>query len=187
MWRWFDDCAAEQSRIKTCVGTSCPRGPPAGLLAWHGKSAPPKRRGRSVHVPELHHVVRLVPWSEAETARANEQLVVRGGDLSFEAETCRSRRRLVVRGGDLSCEAETCRRGFLLWGTSRRSSQLVGNKTSYQWWSWQGCLVLLVLNLGLHIVNGVRRLHLKRDCLAVKGGPNPGPRQLAYLLILIKF
>jgi hypothetical protein len=73
---------------------SCPRGPPAGAFAWCGESAPPPtRRGGGVHVPGSRHVVQLAPWSEAETARANEQLV--------------------VRGGDLSCEAETCRRGFL--------------------------------------------------------------------------
>jgi hypothetical protein len=43
---------------------------------------PPTRRGGSVHAPRSRHVVRLVPWTKAETARANEQLVVRGGDLS---------------------------------------------------------------------------------------------------------
>jgi hypothetical protein len=59
-------------------------------MAWR---TAPTRRGGGVHAPGSRHVVRLVPWSGAETARA--------------------RWRLVVRGGDLSCEAETCRRGFL--------------------------------------------------------------------------
>jgi hypothetical protein len=66
------------------------------LVHLHGvgnRPPPPTRRGGGVHVPGSRHVVQLAPWSEAETARANEQLV--------------------VRGGDLSCEAETCRRGFL--------------------------------------------------------------------------
>jgi hypothetical protein len=51
----------------------------------------------------LHHMVRFVPWSEAETTCANEQLIVRGGELSCEAETCRVRRRL-VEGGSSSGE-----------------------------------------------------------------------------------
>jgi hypothetical protein len=33
-------------------------------------------------MPWLHHVVRFVSWSETESARANELLVMRGGDLS---------------------------------------------------------------------------------------------------------
>jgi hypothetical protein len=36
---------------------------------------------------------------------------------------------------------------------------------------------LHAINLGPHIVNSVRRLHLKRDYLAVKRGPNLVPRQ----------
>jgi hypothetical protein len=40
------------------------------------------------------------------------------------------RRRPVVLTSSLSCEAETYQRGFLWWGTSRGSSQLVGNKMS---------------------------------------------------------
>jgi hypothetical protein len=47
-------------------------------------------RSESVYMPGSRHVVWLMPWSQAETARASEQLVVRGGDLSCEAETCRS-------------------------------------------------------------------------------------------------
>jgi hypothetical protein len=43
---------------------------------------PSTRRSESVHVPRSRHVVQLASWSEAETARANEQLVVQGGDLS---------------------------------------------------------------------------------------------------------
>jgi hypothetical protein len=56
----------------------------------------------------LLHVVRFMPWSEAETASANKQLVVQGGDLSFEAKTCCARWRLVGRGsssGELVGEA----------------------------------------------------------------------------------
>jgi hypothetical protein len=37
--------------------------------------------------------------------------------------------------------------------------------------------LFLVLNFGLYIVNSVRRLHLKSDYLAIKGGPILGPRQ----------
>jgi hypothetical protein len=37
-------------------------------------------------------------------------------------------------------------------------------------------LGLYAINLGLHNANGVRRLHLKRNHLTVKGGPNLGPR-----------
>jgi hypothetical protein len=38
-------------------------------------------------VSRSHHVVRFVSWSETESARANELLVVRGGDLSCEASS----------------------------------------------------------------------------------------------------
>jgi hypothetical protein len=38
--------------------------------------------------------------------------------------------------------------------------------------------LFLVLNLGLHIVNSVRRLHLESDFLAVNRGPNLGPRHV---------
>jgi hypothetical protein len=53
-----------------------PRVPPAGALAWHGELA------RRVHMLGARHVVRFVSWSETESARANELLVVRGGDWS---------------------------------------------------------------------------------------------------------
>jgi hypothetical protein len=53
------------------------------LVRLHGMgNRSPTHPGGSVHAPESRHVVWLVPWSEAETRRANEQLVVRGGDLS---------------------------------------------------------------------------------------------------------
>jgi hypothetical protein len=104
--------------------------------------------------------------------------LVRGGDLACEAETCRVRQRLVVRGGDLSCEAETCRGGSLLLGTGRRCCQLAGVMTSFHCGSWPGSSAFLVLdlgldivNLGLHIVNGVGLPCDQRDLSAVKGGP----------------
>jgi hypothetical protein len=57
------------------------------LVRLHGiKNRPPTRHGGRVHVTGSRHVVRFAPWSEAEIARANEQLVVRGRDLSCEAE-----------------------------------------------------------------------------------------------------
>jgi hypothetical protein len=60
------------------------------LVRLHGMgTSPSTRRGGGVHVPGSRHVVRFVPWSEAETARANEHFVVRGGDLSCEAKTYR--------------------------------------------------------------------------------------------------
>jgi hypothetical protein len=85
----------------------------------------------------------------------NEQLVVRG-------KTCHARRRL-VRGVPLvenwSEKLPTSRELDVLPVTVL--TRVLGPPR---------------LNLGLHIVNGVRRLHLKRDYLAVKGGPNLGPR-----------
>jgi hypothetical protein len=58
--------------------------------------------------------------------------------------------------------------------------------TSCQCRSWPGSSVFLVLNLGLdivnlglHVVNGVGLPCVKGDLFDVKGGPNPGPRQLA--------
>jgi hypothetical protein len=102
MSRRLDGCAAEQSRIKTLVRVRCPRVLPASALAWRGNRDPTRRSGR-IHVSGSRHVVRLASWSEAETARANEQLVVRGEDLLCETETCRARQRL-VGGGSISRE-----------------------------------------------------------------------------------
>jgi hypothetical protein len=79
------------------------------LVCLHGMGhPPPPRRGGGVCVPGSRHVVRFVPWSETEIARANEQLFMRGGDLSCEIETCCARRRLVGGGsssGELVGEA----------------------------------------------------------------------------------
>jgi hypothetical protein len=61
-------------------------------------TAPPTRHGGGVRALGSRHVVRPVPWSETETARANDQLVVRGRDSSCEAETRRARRRLATWG-----------------------------------------------------------------------------------------
>jgi hypothetical protein len=57
---------------------------------------PPTRRGGGVHAPGSCRVVRFAPWLEAETAHANEQLVVRGGDLSCGPETRHARQRLII-------------------------------------------------------------------------------------------
>jgi hypothetical protein len=66
------------------------------LVCLHGMgNRRPTRCSGRVHVMRLCHVVRDASWSETESARANELVVVRGGDLSCEAETCRARRRLV--------------------------------------------------------------------------------------------
>jgi hypothetical protein len=80
------------------------------LVHLHGMGnwLPTCRSGR-VHVPGSRHMVQLASWSETESARANELLVVRRGDWSCDAETYRARRRLVVRGGDWSCEASSSR------------------------------------------------------------------------------
>jgi hypothetical protein len=60
------------------------------LVRLHGVgNQDPTRRSRRIHVLGSRHVARLASWSEAETARANEQLVVQGRDLSCEAETSR--------------------------------------------------------------------------------------------------
>jgi hypothetical protein len=52
-------------------------------------------------------------------------------------------------------------------------------------WVLTGSSVFLVLNhgldiinLGLHIVDGVRLPCVEGDLFAVKGGPNPGPRHV---------
>jgi hypothetical protein len=68
--------------------------------------------------------------------------------------------------------------------TGRRCRQLAKDWTS-QCGSWPGSSLLLILNLclhvvdlGLHIVNGVgMSCCFKGGNFAVKGGPNPGPRQ----------
>jgi hypothetical protein len=59
------------------------------LVRLHGMgNGRPTHCSRRVHVLVQRHVAWTAPWSEMETARANEQVVVRGGDLSCEAETC---------------------------------------------------------------------------------------------------
>jgi hypothetical protein len=76
------------------------------LVRLHGMgNRRPMRHSGRVHVSGSCHMVQLASWSEMESARANELLVVRGGDWS---------------------------EGLPLVGTGRRSSQLVGNKTSCQ-------------------------------------------------------
>jgi hypothetical protein len=71
----------------------------------------PTCRGRGAHASRSRHVVWLAPESEAETARANEQLVVRGRDLSCEAKTCRARRRLIGGGSCRAYTPGTCKEG----------------------------------------------------------------------------
>jgi hypothetical protein len=86
-----------------------------------------------------------------------------------------------VRGGDFSCEAQT-----------GRGIPLVGNWSEMPPTGWK-CDVLLVwvltkvpslprleswpyiVNLGLHVVDGVGLPSVKGDLFAIKGGPNPGP------------
>jgi hypothetical protein len=70
-----------------------------------GNRRPTRRSGR-VHVSGSRHVVRFASWSEAESARVNKQLVVRGGDLSCEAENGRRGFPLV---GNLSEKLSTSR------------------------------------------------------------------------------
>jgi hypothetical protein len=79
------------------------------LVCLHGMgNRPPTRRGGGVCAPRPRHVVQFAPWLEAETAHVNEQLVVRGRDLSCEVETRHARQRLVGGGsssGELVGEA----------------------------------------------------------------------------------
>jgi hypothetical protein len=73
------------------------------LVYLHGVgNGPPTCRGDDVCVSGSYRVSWPTPQSETGTARANERLVVRGGDLSCKAETCRATQRLVVRGGNCS-------------------------------------------------------------------------------------
>jgi hypothetical protein len=73
---------------------------------------------------------------------------VRGGDLSCEAETCRARRRLVV--------------GILLVGTWSEMQPTSRRLDVLPMWvlTWSSVLLVLnlgldIVNLGLHVVNGV--------------------------------
>jgi hypothetical protein len=93
MGRRVEGHAAEQCRIEALVRASSPRVLPADVFAWSVELARKLvRRGGATFA-------QTVSWSEAETARANKQVV--GG----EAETCRARQSLVVRGRDFVREA----------------------------------------------------------------------------------
>jgi hypothetical protein len=104
-YRCDDDLMAAQLNkaiLRLLSGPTARAGCQLVRLHGMGNRFPMHRSGR-VLVPGSHHVVRSASWSEAESARVNEQLVARGGDLSCEAETCRHRRRL-VEGGSSSRE-----------------------------------------------------------------------------------
>jgi hypothetical protein len=82
------------------------------LVYLHGMgNRSPTRRGRGVHATGSRHVVWLAPKSEAEAARANVQLVVRGRELSCEVEI---RRRGVPLVGNWSEKLPTSREQFVL-------------------------------------------------------------------------
>jgi hypothetical protein len=87
--------------MKAPVRVSSSHRPLAGVFAWREELSP-TRRGEDVCVSGSRLVSWPTPQSETGTARANELLVVRGGNLSCEAETWRARRRLIVRGGNYS-------------------------------------------------------------------------------------
>jgi hypothetical protein len=74
-----------------------------------------------------------------------------------------------VRGGDLSERVPLVGNWSEMLPTSQKQNVLPVMVLA-------GVLSLLVLNLVLHVVNGVKRLCLVSD-LAVKGAPNPGSRQ----------
>jgi hypothetical protein len=66
------------------------------LVRLHGmRNRCPTHHSGRVHVPGSHHVVRFASWSR-------RRVLVRTSNLSREAETCRATQRLVVRGGDWS-------------------------------------------------------------------------------------
>jgi hypothetical protein len=74
------------------------------LVCLHGTgNRSSTRRGEGAHVSGSHRVSWPTPQLETGTARANERLVVGGGDLSCEAETFRARWR-PLRGGPSSRE-----------------------------------------------------------------------------------
>jgi hypothetical protein len=91
------------------------------------------------------------------------KLLVRMSNLSCEAETCcgetetcRVRRRLVVRGGDSSERVPLAANWSEKLPTSREPDVLPVLVLT-------GVLSPPRLESCLHVVNGVRRLHLKRD------------------------
>jgi hypothetical protein len=71
----------------------------------------PTRRSERVGALVQHHIAWTTPWSEAETAHANEKVVVRGGDLSCETEIGR---RSFLLAGNLSEKLPTGRKQDVL-------------------------------------------------------------------------
>jgi hypothetical protein len=89
-----------------------------------------------------------------------------------------ARRRLVVRGGDLS-------EGIPLVGNWLEMLPTGQKHDNLPVWFLTGSSVFVflnlgldIVNLGLHIVNGVGLPYVKRNLFAIKGAPNPGPHQL---------
>jgi hypothetical protein len=85
----------------------------------------------------------------------------RGENSSYKAETCRARQRLLVRGGDLS-EKSPLSRVLVVEGSHWLEARRLASEGLDR-----DLKLSPVLNLGLHIVDGVRRLHLKSNCLAI--------------------
>jgi hypothetical protein len=128
------------------------------LVCLHGAgNRSPTRRGRDVCSLGSRRVSWPTPQSESRETRAGRRLVVRGGDLSGEVP-------------------------------------LVGNWSEMLPTGWEHCVLpvrvltrvlspprlefgLDIVHLGLHVVNDVGLPCVKIDLLAVKGGPNPDPRQ----------
>jgi hypothetical protein len=107
---------------------------------------------------------------------------VRGGDFSCKAETSRVRQRLLVRGGDFSCEVEKGSSSGKLVGdaanwlkTGRLASEGL-DQGPFSSLSRIFALTLSILAFTLSMVLECLAV-FKGDNFAIKGGPNPGPRQ----------
>jgi hypothetical protein len=157
MGRRVEGRATEQCHIKALVRAGHPRVPPAGVFAWRGELASHASLRGSL-------CVGVAPRLRRPRLGRRQRLLVqtsgcrrRGGNSSCEAEICRARRRLFVRGRDLS--GKPLPRWRLVGEASSRSEtrRLASDGLG------EDLELSLVLDLGLHIVDGVRRLHPKSD------------------------
>jgi hypothetical protein len=140
----------------------------------------PTRRNRRVVVSGSRHVVRFASWSETESAHANDLLIVQGGDWSCEAKTGRARQRLVVRGGDFS-------EGLPIVGNLSKKLPTSREQDVLPVMVMTGVLSPPRLESWPSRCQWCQILHLKSDYLAIKGGPNLGPRQISMFYTLQLF
>jgi hypothetical protein len=119
----------------------------------------PTRHGEDVRVSGSHYVSWPTPQSESRTARARRRLLVRGRDFSEGVPLVGNWSEVLPTGREQAVLPVRVLTGVL-------------NPPCPESWP---AFVLSILAFTLSMVS--ENLVLVRDYLAVKGDPNPGPRQ----------